>query len=327
MAILSQFATPGKVADGNPGAWSNIVADLFAGAGDFPQFYDPTVTDTPDDARVARIVWPAFPASLKGSLKERSEIADEHRGAQDEYCEWGVEKNDDGDITRVTFTTEAPEYFDHLFATDRDGLLVLYREIIGPQVQPEDLEQDGAYLRMNQWNNSTTARPAHLVQTTNNLFAAVQLAAQATILRARDGMPVTHPQALVECAGLGEPLRGSDPQIAAAVNAAATSGAEITLRDPVGLYIDGLITGGMETPDGEDPSAFWNIERGGATHTLRASYTVPEEQQRGYLVGDITIDGRPILFGGQLAVRVRVRIDAVVKPGEHKFERQPCVND
>lgn len=220
-----------------------------------------------------------------------------------------------------------PEYFDHLFATDRDGLLALYQDLIGPQVEAGDLERNGAYLRANQWNNSTEGRPAHLNQFSNNLGAAIQLAAEATILRERNGKPVTGRQELVECGALGEPLRNSDPQIASAVNNAAASGAEITLDDPVGLYIDGLITGGLETPnDDEDPARFWRIERGDTQHALRACYEVPEAEGRNYVAGDITIDGQPINFGGQLAVRVRVRLDAVIKPGTHEPSRKPCVN-
>jgi hypothetical protein len=327
MSILSRFSTPGNVADPDPDAWSATVARIFARARPgFPQFYDPTVTDTPAEAEVANVIWPAFPASLRGGPRERLEIADEHRGAQDEYCEWAVERNENGDIVRATFTTEVPEYFKHLFETDRDALLSLYQELIGPEVQAADLEEDGAYVPDNKWNRSTTRRPAHLIQGSNNLGAAVTLAAEATILRERDGVPVTGRQDLVLCGGLGEPLRNSDPQIASAVNDAAASGAEITLKDPVGLYIDGLITGEMETPDGEDPRAFWKIERGDAAHTLRASYAVPEEEDRGYVVGQIKIGGQPIEFGGQLALRVRVRLDAVVKPAAHQPERQPCKN-
>jgi hypothetical protein len=325
--ILSGFSTPGNVADPDPEAWSGGVSEIFSRAmNGFPQFYDPTATDTPAEAMIAPVVWPAFPGSLRGSAQERLEIADRERGAQDEYCEWALEKNEGGTITRITFTTEVPEYFDHLFATDPDGLLALYQNLIGPQVEAADLEQNGAYLRANKWNNSTEGRPAHLNQISNNLEAAVQLAATATILRKRNGKPVTGKQELVDCGKLGEPLRNSDPQIASAVNNAAASGAEITLNDPVGLYIDGLITGGMATPDGEDPAAFWKIERGDAKHALRASYEVPESEERGYAVGDITIDGRPIGHGGELAVRVRVRLDAVIKPGSHQPSRQPCEN-
>ena len=325
MAILPRFSTPGNVADSAPDAWSDTVRGVFAGfVAQFPQFYDPTSTDTPDDARVASIVWPAFPGSLRGSAQERLEIADGKRGAQDEYCEWGVERNDAGDITRITFTSEVPEYFEHLFATDPDGLLALYRELIGPTVEAGELEQDGAYLRANRWNRTPKGRPAHLMQFSNNLVAAVQLASEATILRVRpDGTRVTQNQELVECGALGEPLRNSDPQIAAAVNDAAAGGAEITLGDPPGPYIDGLITGGMETPDDADPSDFWKVERGDAGHALRASFEVPDG--RDYVVGGIKIDGQPITYGGQLAQRVRVRLDAVVKPANHQPAPQPCV--
>jgi hypothetical protein len=328
MALLPRFSTPARLPDGEPENWSEMVHSVFASfVGAFPQFYDPTETDTPAEATVIPVVWPAFPGSLRGSAKERLENADAERGAQDEYCEWAVERRN-GKITRVTFTTEVPEFFDHLFATDRNGLLALYHQLIGPQVQPDDLEQNGVYLRENKWNTSTEGRPAHLVQGTNNLGAAIRLAAEATILRERNGNSVTGKQELVDCGGLGEPLRNSDPQIASDVNNAAASGAEITLNDPIGLYIDGLITGGMETPDQEDPAAFWRIERGDAEHILRASYEVPDEQahERGYTVGDIKIDGRPIDFGGQLAIRVRVRVDAVVKTGTHSPGRKPCVN-
>jgi hypothetical protein len=324
MPILPRFSTPGNVADSDPDAWSADVSDIFSRAEGFPQFYDPTTTDTPADATIASVVWPAFPGSLRGSTKERLEIADHERGAQDEYCEWALERNAAGAIARITFTTEVPEYFDHLFATDRDGLLALYHDLIGPEVKAKDLQEKGAYLRANKWNTSTEGRPAHLNQISNNLEAAVQLAATATVLRKRNGKLVTGKQELVECGKLGEPLRNSDPQIASAVNNAAALGAEITLSNPAGLYIDGLITGGMETPDGEDPAAFWTVERGDAKHALRASYEVPEAQGGGYVVGDITIDGRPIDHAGQLAVRVRIRLDAVIKPGTHQPSPKPC---
>ncbi|MBA3364898.1 MAG: hypothetical protein H0U03_03810 [Actinobacteria bacterium] len=325
MALLPMFSTPGRIEDTDAEAWSAVVSQFFGTAAGFPQFYDPTVVDTPPEAEVASVIWSAFPASLRGGPLERMELADAARGAQDEYCEWTVEKNADEKITRVTFTTEVPEYFDHLFTTHPDGLLAVYRNLIDERAEPADLEENGAYLRRNKWNNSTIGRPAHLVSPSNNLFAAVQLAAQATVLRERDGQPVTNRQDLVACARLGEPLRNSDPQIASAVNNAAANGDEVTLADPIGLYIDGLMTGGMEAQDGEDPGSFWKIERGDEAHTLRAAYEVPPEEDRGYVVGDITIDGRRIVFGGQLAIRVRVRLDAVVKPGDHQPDPLPCV--
>ena len=82
----------------------------------------------------------------------------------------------------------------------------------------------------------------------------------------------------MRCGRLGEPLRNSDPQIAAAVNDAAATGAEITLQDPIGLYLDGLLTGGMETPDGGRPRRVLDVERGTPRHAVRASFAVPAER-------------------------------------------------
>ena len=66
---------------------------------------------------------------------------------QDEYCEWGVERDGDGVITRVTFTTEVPEYFEHLAERDDDRLLATYHELVGPQVKLEELVVGGRYRR------------------------------------------------------------------------------------------------------------------------------------------------------------------------------------
>lgn len=322
--MLSRFSTPGRVADSHRAEWSAVVGRLISAADrQFAQFYDPTVTDTPQGLDPSSVVWSAFPASLRAPPAKRFPTADGARRHMDEYCEWGVERNRAGKITRVTFTTEVPEYFEHLFKHDRARLVDLYQTLVSPKVKARDLERNKRYRRANVWNSTTKGRPAHLVQASNNLGAAVQLACQATILRQEDGEAVTTPQRLVECGALGNPLRNSDPQIASVLNEAARTGAEITLADPIGLYIEGLITGGMATPDGANPASFWKIERGRAGHAVRAAYEVPKGRR--YVVGDITIGGRPIEWGGQLAVRVRIRIDALVRPGSHEPRPRPCV--
>jgi hypothetical protein len=272
------------------------------------------------------IAWTAFPATLledATSEEQRWAAADASRGVQDEYCEWAVERDADGVLTRVTFTTEVPEYFEHLAERDPDRLVALYSELVGSSVKLEELVVGGRFRKDNVHNRSTSGRPAHLQQGSNTLVAAVVLAAQATVLR-KDaaGEPVTSAMALVRCGRLGEPRRNSDPQIAAAVNDAAATGAEVSLQDPLGLYIDRLLIGGMETPDGTDPATFWTIERGTPEHTLRASYAVPAD--RGYRVGDITSDGRKLQFGAQLADRVSIRLTGLVRPADHHPVRRPC---
>lgn len=331
MAILSRFDAPGRLdelSEDHRLAWSRKVAgmiDEFT-SGQFPQFYNPTVKDTPAGVASAPILWPAFPARIlraEGPGAARWDRADSSRGEQDEYCEWSVGRNDDDKITRITFTTEVPEYWEHVAKNDPDLLLELYHEFVDPRVELDDLFDGGEYVRRNQWNTSTESRLAHLVQGSNTLGAAIRLVAEATILRRReDGTPVTDRQELVVCASLGDPFRNSDPQIAEVVNDAATLGNEVALLDPVGLYLDGLQSAGMETPEGADAAEFWQVERGAPGHAVRASFEVPEA--RGFAVGDIEIDGRPITRGAQVADKVRVRIGAVVKPGDHQPVRLRC---
>ncbi len=330
MPTLPRFDTPARLpepSDADRAAWHRRVGRVVAGqAREFPQFFDPTTTDVGDDVMVPAVSWIAFPATLLESAtseEQRWGDADASRTVQDEYCEWGIERDRDGVITRVTFTTEVPEYFEHLAERDEDRLLATYHELVGPHVKADELVVGGRYRPDNVHNDSTQGRPAHLMQATNTLGAAVVLAAQATVLRHdADGEPVTSAMALVRCGRLGEPRRNSDPQIAAAVNDAAATGAEISLHDPLGLYLDRLLIGGLERPDGGDPAEFWTIERGTPEHTVRANYAVPPGH--GFQVGDITADGRPIEFGAQLAEGVVVRLTGLVRPADHRPVRQPC---
>jgi hypothetical protein len=78
MAILSQFDTPGslgELSEDHRLAWSETVVGMFDEfTGDFPQFYNPTVENTPAGLRPAQIVWSAFPAQVfreKGPGPER----------------------------------------------------------------------------------------------------------------------------------------------------------------------------------------------------------------------------------------------------------------
>lgn len=328
MPKLAQFSTPARLPDSNAGAWSARVEGILAPYldGSLPQFYDPTKKNTPADTPEPMLSWAAFPAALRAttpSQAERWKRADGDRNLQDEYCEWTVLRNKNRKITRVTFTSEVPEYWEHLSDTAPDRLLKLYRTLVDPRVKLSDLRKsDGSYNPANRWNAPKSERLAHMVQANNTLGAAVDLVARATLLRVKNGQPVTNQQELVLCAGLGNPLRNSDPQIAAAVNVAASQGNEVTLADPPGLHLGRPLTAGMVTPDNGDAAQFWTIERGDAEHTLRARFEVPPK--RGYVVGDIEIAGRPIKFGGQVADRVQVWIKAAVKKGNHKPKPKPC---
>jgi hypothetical protein len=327
MPKLARFRTPHGSPDPNPAAWSRRVTDILAAYvdGALPQFYDPTEKNTPANTPAPMVSWVAFPASLRLrplSQAERLKLADDDRTLQDEYCEWTVTR-EAGKITRVTFTTELPEYWEHLFDNAPQRLLQLYRRFVDPRVQLADLRRpNGKYKRENVWNTSKPGRLAHLMQGNNTLEAAVDLVARATVLRRKGGKLVTNQQELVRCAGLGNPFRHSDPQIASAVNIAAGQGNEIALADPPGLHLGRPLTAGMVTPDGADAAKFWKIERGDAEHTVRARFEVPPS--RGYVVGDIEIGGQPIQHGGQIALRVQVWVKVLIKEGTHKPQPKRC---
>lgn len=329
MPLIERFDPPGNLedlSDDGRQAWHDTVRAVFGEFIEhFPQFIDPTQTEVPDDAFVQPLSWGAFPATQRfGTDEQRWRRVDEDRGLQDEYCEWSVAKDSDGNVTAVTFTTETPEYFAHLFEVDEQATLVLYENLVGQPVTREQLQDaQGRYSATNALNARRDGPIAHLSQGSNTLGAAVRLAAEATVLRERGGAPVVDQQDLVRCGGLGEPLRGSDPQIAAAVNNMAAKGHEVTLAAPPGLYITGLLTNGITTPDGANPRDFWNIERGDADHILRARFEVPAELD--YKVSDIKIGEKPIRFGSQLAERVGVGLIVVSYPAGHEAERQPCV--
>lgn len=326
-----QFAAPGslkELSSENLKRWSERLSDIFdaVASPSGRHFYNPTKSDTPPTAPVAKVTWPAAPGRLlttRVTPERRWEIADGDREEQDEYCEWSVLREGDK-IVRVTFTSETPDYYDHLMDFDRKLLVKLYEKATGQTVALDRLrDRQGIFEAANAFNSRTDGPIVHLMQPTNNLRAAVILAAAATVLRkGKDGRPITHPQTLTRCGGLGNERRHSDPRIASAVNNLTAQPFEITLQNPPGLYLDRFVTTGMRTPDGTEARTFWRVERGEPGHVLRASFEVPAAL--GYAVGDITMNGRPIVSGAQLAERLSVRIEAVARPGTFQPQRKPC---
>jgi hypothetical protein len=279
---------------------------------------------------------------------------------QDEYCEWRVERDPDtGKILRITFTSEPPEYwqalhgdtllniagdrFTYPFTGDPRKLLDLYRTFVSPKVQYDDLicEEDfvdysgpqpqvmyqkGAYNPYNKWN--TTHGIMHLCQPNNTVSAEIQLAADATVLYQKDGRPVVIPDVLVCCAAYGGSARSSDPTIGGSVNALARLGFWITLRNPVGLYMNDLNTEGWTKPNGEaiDPDEYFHVLRGDKSKGMieRAVLAVPE--QEGFTVSDIRIGGVPIRYGGQVSEKLNIKLVGIAQvPGAFHNVPIPCV--
>jgi hypothetical protein len=323
--LLSKFSPPGHLAELSATGlerWSATLSETFDKAAqgdpsnptDSPraQFFNPLKTDPAADAKEAAVFWVAFPRTVLVSTpvnRDRWTAADSDRGLQDEYCEWAVNRDAHGKIQRVTFTSEAPEYWRLLAEDSPDRLLALYRELASPDVQMADLlDPNGRYNPRNKWNSGPQVAPVHMTQGSNTLEAAVELAAAATIVRVIGGQPVTSEQELIKCSGYGVPTRNSDPHIGASINSLARERSDVTLADPPGLYINDFTPAGFKTPDGTDPHAYWSFVRGEQGRWVRGVYEVPAS--KGYAVGDITIADQPIEFGAQLADFVSVKIVA-----------------
>ena len=61
------------------------------------------------------------------------------RGWKDEYNEWVVTRNEQGQITKINFTSENPEYWFTLWHVDPNKVLELYKKIVNKNVVLEDL--------------------------------------------------------------------------------------------------------------------------------------------------------------------------------------------
>ncbi len=338
------ISPPGKVAPPSED-WSKTVSKAIKEAveaavdgsdvGDrLPPFYNPLEENL--EAAPVTVKWSALSGTLGGlsglSDEERWALADATRIApkegvfgQDEYCEWSVTRNNAGEITRVTFTSEVGEWYEHLAMHDRPGLIALYKELTGADVKEEELFPNGSYDWRNPWNQRTDGPIVHLAQKNNNLGAAISLAAEAAVVRvSSSGEIITDSRVLMECNGLGNADRFSDPSIATTINGAAAAGARISLADPPGLYLAGIRTEGMRLPPGHDglePSDLWKPKRGEEGRVVRATFEPPDDS---FTLSKVFVDGKPIISGAQLANKVDVAIVALVNQANVTPVTKPC---
>lgn len=253
---------------------------------------------------------------------------------QTEYCEWRVERDPKTlSIRSVTFTSEPPEFWFALFGNrvpgdlplyhfkcDRKAVLAKYEQFVGQRVERRDLVAPGDiyvpgsksqfYAKKNQYNIfnkwNTQYGIVHLCCLPNFLIGEIELTAAGSILRKNAaGHLLVEPEALVCCAGFGA-NRNSDPTILASVNAAARLGAYVTLKDPIGIYMDHIDLSGWECRDKKSAAECIRIVRGSPGMVERLVVEVPKD--RGITVSDIRIGGEPIRYGGQIAECITVKI-------------------
>lgn len=310
--------------------WSELITMHMEGfSKNHRRFFNPAADTAPAQPQVVSVVWAASPARLthEHTDLERWEKADESRDEQDEYCEWRVQRDGDGKLTAIEFSTETPDYWAHLAEVDASRLVELYRELVDPEVLEDDLfvpdsRMGRRYNPNNRWNDASSAGIAHLRQRNNNLHAAIALVAQATVQWTKGGRRVSDRRELVACGGLGDGLRNSDPQIADIINDAVSAGSAVSLANPLGLYMEPPQTHGFQTPDGTDPATFWTPVRGTSGHVVRARFAVPNGL--GYVLGDLTANGMPLQFGAQVADQLLVRADALTVQSDADLETSVC---
>lgn len=376
MGLYPRFDPPADMQDlsrvsGLKEQWSKAVSHWFdgtvkaeagrykaAGVKENVQYFNP-VTLLPDGPHVEQaITWNAFPKELLRQYgRERALIEADTLWTLDrysslavgqvcrrtfyrphnEYCEWHVFRDPStGNIKRVVFVSEPPEYYRALwggwvegfhFDGDPSVVLDLYREFVSTEVQLKDLvasedinvggllAKKGSYNPYNKWN--TTHGIMHLCSPPNTLMAEIQLGGDASVVRMTDDQHLlVEPDVLICSTGYGGPDRNSDPTIGGTVNALARLGARTTLKNPVGLYMDHIDLAGWSAPDGGSVSDLVKIVRGTLGSIERLEVEVPVE--RGFTLSNIAIGGEPIRYGGQIAECITVKLVAVAIMAEVK---------
>lgn len=248
----------------------------------------------------AAVEWPSFPLSHAGTPDL---VIDSSRDVrQDEYVEWKVDRDAANRVTKITFTTLFPEYFQALAAASeqalRDGVSDLIpganpstAELFGTS-DPSDLDTPRkrflavrSFWSLSPWNNGTKGILS-LIQPANTLGALTNLVGNCAI--PQPSVPVGS----VCRGGFCGPSRNSDPQICSATQLAVRAQKSITLADPVGIEITRL-GGGWEidgnlVPDINADPALWVVSHGGHRGVL----TVP---------AGLRLDGDPIESGTQVS--------------------------
>jgi hypothetical protein len=269
---------------------------------------------------------------------------------QDEYLEWVTRRDASGVITEIIFTCEGPEYWDTI-AEDRGLLLKLYKDLSGnTSIQPEDLVfpkkltwenpndgvqtfEAGSYNPYNKWNMEYAI---HLTQPANTLGAEITLAKDASRLFGNP-TPVTVDPDLICCAAYGGINRMSDPTIGLAVNTQVRSGKRVSLRNPIGLYMRGILPNDLtkfalpnNMPFTAAQKCFEILRPLPADVTdmiVRARFRVPDGTLHGGVqlrVGDLKVNGEKITTGGQVADLITMTLFAQAIPGAPVQQAAAC---
>lgn len=253
------------------------------------------------------ITWSGFPVTAAATPQE---IDDNRLVHQDEYVEWRVERVG-GQLNKVVFTTEFPEYFMALAEVSSAALKTEINNLF-PAANPSDQDLFGvasadsltptsrgqaflSHLAQNPWN--TTRGILCLTQQFNTMGALFGLLGACGILK-----PNVQPGAVCGLVGGAcGPGRNSDPSVCENAQIVARSARSFSLVDPGSIKIleldptaewkvDGTV---VDINDETANKGAWKVSRNG----LRATFSFGHE---------IKVNGQLITTGAQLSHSLKV---------------------
>ena len=257
------------------------------------------------------VEWRGFPITAQTT---NSAIDDNRLRFQDEYVEWWAERDNQGKLLRVTFTTEFPEYFEALAQVGPDALKAEIRNI-RPNADPTDAELFGAgpdpagqsgRTRARRFRDNLASNPWNigpkgilcLTQQFNTLGALFNLVGACGT--SRPDIP-----AGAVCANVGGacgPGRNSDPAICQATQDLARTDFACSFKDPAGVVIRSLSgswsVGGqpIDINDKDANRGAWTVSRNGGRAVLKVS-------------DDLRLNDQPVRSGAEVADNLSVAAD------------------
>ncbi|AXG68606.1 hypothetical protein KORDIASMS9_00821 [Kordia sp. SMS9] len=286
------------------------------------------------------------------------------RGWLDEYCEMGIKRNTAKKITRLHFTCENPEYYWTMWKIDPNKVLEIYQTTLNnTNIQLEDLyltdaqgnavidrtTQLPAYNPINKWNSGTemlanSGGAMHLTSPPNELSAEIVLAGGGAVLRSYNVEENADANTLICCSKYGRRFRHSDPHIGQNVYQAVQEGLEVTLLNPVGLYLQEPLYQYFELPANAPKDAkiqdCFKFVRGEVQNKpnqmaypnnmiLHMIMEVPESWDDSITLEDFKVFGKKITYGSQVMETIKVQLAAAGKPASvtTKAKELDCTSD
>ena len=265
------------------------------------------------EVRVDSVDWIAYPKLARATDEQ---IDTDRFRRQDEYVEWRIERDANGNVQSVTFTTEFFEILQASAEVGEQALLEGIQEILpaanpttvelfGPNFDPAAVSTEARGLRFadrrrsNPWVNGQKGILC-LGHENNTAGALFTLVGDCGIATGGNPADVCQPNFCV-------PGRNSDPSVCTAVQQLAQSDRVFSLIDPAGIRIKELR--GIWKIDGRqininDPDTnqgVWIVSRNGRRATLTAT-------------GGLTIVDDPIISGAQVAKTLAVEASVISAP-------------